>query len=573
MHLSPKLSGLGVVLALAAGCSDSRHDRGPSVDTTPPTVTATEPAAGATDVPVDTRVQATFSEAMRASSITEATFRVAAAGRPDELGVVTYDAASHVATFTPLVPWPELTTITATVTTGVCDLWGNRMAADHVWTFTTGAIPDTTPPTVVATDPADGATDVWRNRAVTATFSEPMRVETITGASFALTADGAGPVDGAVVYVGGTAVFRPAALLAADTAFTAVVRAGVQDLAGNAMTADHVWRFTTGRRPDDTPPFVVATQPPNGATDVPRNPTISATFSEAMDPATLTTETVTTFTLLGPDRLPVAGTVAYDAASWIATFTPAGLLDANTTYLARVTTGATDLASNPLAADHEWQFRTGTRIVQPPPDLGSAASFAILAGPAITNVGPSVIDGNVGVSPGGTVNGFPPGVVHGTIHAGDAVASQAKLDLTLAWLDARGRTLGVEALPRDLAGGRFTPGLWKNATAVVVGDGVPDTVVTLDAQGDPEAVFIFQVGTSLTTSPGARVVLAGGAQARNVFWQVDVTATFAAGTQWKGTVLALDALTLEAGTRVEGRMLTQVAAFTCEEVAIAVPGR
>ena len=519
------------------------------------------------------RGQAAFSEAVRAATITEATFRVSAAGRPDELGVVTYNAASHMATFTPLVQWPAFTTITARVTTGACDVWGNRMRADHVWTFTTGQIPDTTPPTVIATEPPNGATGVWRNRAVTATFSEPMRVETLTGDTFALTADGAGPIAGAVVYTGETAVFRPAEDLPGSTAFTAVVRGTVQDLAGNAMGADHVWRFTTGTLPDTTAPWVVSTRPPDGATNVARNATISATFSEAMDPATLTTETVTTFTLLGPDRAPVAGTVGYDPTSFIATFVPAGLLEPNTAYLARVTTGATDLAGNALAADHEWTFRAGTWIAQPPPDLGSAASFAILAGPAITNVGPSVIDGNVGVSPGGTVNGFPPGVVNGTIHAGDAVASRAKLDLTAAWVEVRDRTLGVAELPRDLAGCRFTPGLWKNSTAVVVGDGTPDGVVILDAGGDPDAVFIFQVGTSLTTSPGARIELRGGARAANVFWQVDVTATFGVGTVWQGTVLALDALTLESCTRVDGRMLTQVAAFTCEEVAIAVPGR
>jgi hypothetical protein len=601
MPATPRWPGSGAALAmiaaLVAGCSDSRHDRGPTLDTTPPTVTATEPAAGATDVPVVTRVQATFSEAMRAATITETTVRVAAAGRPDELGVVTYDAASHVATFTPLVPWPPFTTITATVTTGVRDLWGNAMQADHVWTFTTGQIPDTTAPTVTATDPPDGATNVWRNRAVTATFSEPMRVETITDGAFTLSADGASPIAGTVVYIGGSAVFHPAENLPADTAFTAVVHGSVQDLAGNAMGTDHVWRFTTGTLPDTTAPWVVSTRPCDGATDVPRNATISATFSEAMDPATLTTATVTTFTLIGPDRLPVAGTVRYDTAGFVATFAPAGLLEANTAYLARVTTGATDLAGNPLAADHEWGFRTGTRIRQKPPELESVASFALFAAWAVENCGASVIDGNVGVSPGCRVAGFPPGVVNGSIHAGDDVAARARSDLTAAWLDLRGRTLGVEPLPPNLAGRRFLPGLYRSEGTVVVGtwdwndepdsdadddpelrvacepDDGAEPVVTLDAAGDPDAVFVFQIAGSLGAARGARVALVGGARAANVFWQVDRGAAFGRGTAWAGSVLARRSVALGERGRADGRLLTWCGVVATQEVAVAVPGR
>lgn len=561
----------GAALALVLGCSDDREHASEAHDGTPPTVTATTPPDGATDVPQVTQITATFSEAMRPSSISADTFQVVVAGGPAWPGWVTYDEQSHVATFAPMAPLPERKPVTAIITTGVMDQWGNHMAAEYRWSFATRAAPDSTPPTVASTDPADGETGVAVNQVVTVTFSEPMKIATMGPTYLSLTANGGTPVPAAVTYIERTASIRPADPLPPNTEITATVRAAVQDLAGNPMGADYTWRFVTGDQPDLTPPTVVATQPADGADDVPRNQTISATFSEAMDPATLTTATLQSFVVIGPNTTPVAGTVTYDPANFIATFTAGELLDANTTYRARVTTAATDLAGNGLATDHEWAFRTGTRIVQPPIDLGSAASFAILAGTAVNSTGETVLHGNLGVSPRATINGFPPGVVNGSTHAGDGVANQAKIDLTVAWLDGAGRTLGAAPLPHELDGLTLTPGLYTYKTAIVLGESKAEAVLTLDAQGDPDAVWIFQAGTTLTSGTGAHVRLVNGAKAENVFWQVGETATFNAGTRWKGTVMALEAITLYPDVQVDGRMLTQLTAVTCERATITVP--
>src|SRR2546425_1123168 len=159
---------------------------------------------------------------------------------------------------------------------------------------------------------------------------------------------GAVPAAGLVIYSGVTATFRPAANLAPLTTYTATISTGAKDLAGNALAADSVWSFTTGVSPDTTAPTVSATVPANLATGVAISQTITATFSEAMDPATIGTAS---FLLTGPGETTVTGVVVYDVASKTATFSPAADLVNNAVYTATLTTGARDLAGNALAAD------------------------------------------------------------------------------------------------------------------------------------------------------------------------------------------------------------------------------
>ncbi len=157
---------------------------------------------------------------------------------------------------------------------------------------------------------------------------------------------------------------------------------------------------------------------------------------------------------------------------------------------------------------------------QPPVGLGTTTSFAVLAGTTVTNTGPSVISGNLGVSPGTAVTGFPPGkVINGTQHKADAVALQAQSDLTTAYTDAAGRTPAT-VVSKDLGGQTLAPGVYKAASAM----GLTGTV-TLDGHSDPNAVFIFQAGSTLITASSSTVKLIGGAQACNVFWQVGSSAT------------------------------------------------
>ena len=309
-----------------------------------PTVISTVPAAGATLVPVNTLVSATFSEAMNAATLNAATFTLKGPGVTPVAGVVTY--AGSTATFTPATVLAANTLFTATITTGAKDPTGAALAANYVWTFTTAP-----PPTVISTAPANLATLVAVNTTVTATFSEPMDPTTITGATFKLTGPGATPVVGAVTYSGSTATFTPTAVLPASTLFTATITTGAKDPTGAPLAANYVWTFTTA-----PPPTVVSTVPANGATAVALNATVTATFSEAMNPATIT---ATTFTLTGPGATPVPGTVTY--AGTTATLTPTSPLAAGTLFTATITTGAADPTGNALAANYVWTFTSATQ--------------------------------------------------------------------------------------------------------------------------------------------------------------------------------------------------------------------
>lgn len=193
---------------------------------------------------------------------------------------------------------------------------------------------------------------------------------------------------------------------------------------------------------------------------------------------------------------------------------------------------------------------------QPRVDLGTADSFALLGGSAVTNTGPSVINGDLGVSPGSAISGFPPGIVNGAVHATDGVAGQAKSDLVTAYNDAAGRTPVVN-VSGDLGGRTLTAGVYKASSAI----GLTGTL-TLNAQGDPNAVFIFQVGSGLTTATDSSVRLLNGAQACNVYWQIGSSATLGTRTAFKGTIMALTSISLNDGVAVDGRLLARNGAVT-----------
>ncbi len=200
-----------------------------------------------------------------------------------------------------------------------------------------------------------------------------------------------------------------------------------------------------------------------------------------------------------------------------------------------------------------------------PVGLGTAESFAVLAGSTVTNTGPSVIRGNVGVSPGSAVVGFPPGLVaDGVIHAADAVAAQAQSDLVTAYNNAAGQPSTPVAT--ELGGQTFTTGVYSNATAL----GLTGTV-TLDAQGDPAAVFIFQAGSTLITASNSTVSLINGASPCNVFWQVGSSATLGTNTTFVGTVMALTSISAQTGTTVNGRLLARNGAVTLDNNVITRP--
>jgi hypothetical protein len=203
-------------------------------------------------------------------------------------------------------------------------------------------------PTVIATSPVNGATGVLLNTTVTATFSSVMAPATINTSTFTLTGPGGTPVAGAVTYSGTTATFTPTASLAANSVFIGTITTGATDPGGNALSANFVWTFTTGA------PTVISTVPAAGATAVPVNTVVSATFSEPMNPLTLTNATFTLTTLIGGVATPVAGVVTYSGST--ATFTPTLVLAANKLFTATITTGAKDPAGAALAANFVWTF-------------------------------------------------------------------------------------------------------------------------------------------------------------------------------------------------------------------------
>ncbi|HEY8685495.1 MAG TPA: ice-binding family protein [Chloroflexota bacterium] len=194
------------------------------------------------------------------------------------------------------------------------------------------------------------------------------------------------------------------------------------------------------------------------------------------------------------------------------------------------------------------------------PSLGTAASFAVLGASTVTNTGPTTVNGNLGVSPGTAVTGFPPGIVSGgTIHAGDATALQAQTDTTTAYNNLAGQSCDFNLTGEDLGGKTLIPGTYCFSTSAQL-----TGALTLNGQGNPNAVFVFQIGSTLTTASNSSVLLINGAQACNVFWQVGSSAILGTTTHFAGNILALASDTLNTGATVAGRALAQTGAVTLD---------
>lgn len=197
---------------------------------------------------------------------------------------------------------------------------------------------------------------------------------------------------------------------------------------------------------------------------------------------------------------------------------------------------------------------------QTAPSLGTAQDFAVLAGSTVTNTGPTVVTGDVGVSPGSAVVGFPPGLVmSGTIHAADAVALQAQTDLTAAYVSLDGEGCTADLSGQDLGGLTLNAGVYCFASSAQL-----TGTLTLDAQGDPAAVFIFKTGSTLTTASGSSVSLVNGASTCNAFWQLGSSATLGTASSFTGHLLALTSITLNTGATVTGSTLARNGAVTLD---------
>lgn len=198
--------------------------------------------------------------------------------------------------------------------------------------------------------------------------------------------------------------------------------------------------------------------------------------------------------------------------------------------------------------------------------LGTADRFAVLAGSTVTNTGSTVVTGDLGVSPGTTITGFPPGQVIGTMYAGGGVPAQAQLDAALAYTVLASLALTQNLSGQDLGGLTLTPGVYRfNSSAQLTG------ALTLDFQGDPNALFVFQIGSTLTTASAASVQTINAPEECNIFWQVGSSATLGTVTDFKGTIIADQSITLNTGARIEtGRALALNAAVTLDTNIVTV---
>ncbi len=404
------------------------------------------------------------------------------------------------------------------------------------------------PPAVLMVVPQTNG--VGTNRSIAVVFSKPMDPASINTSTFVVAG-----VFGTVTYdvANKIGAFKPSADLAVNTMYKASITVGAKDMSGTPLATPFNFSFTTRATKDSSPPEVVAVNLVAGATCVPLDQKIKVTFDEQMDSLTIDSST---FFIEG-----VAGAVTYNVVSQTATFTPSTALAANTTYTITVTTGVKDMGGVPLPAPFHQSFTTGPCQTGGPlpvvlcPGIGN---FSVLAGTTVTNTNSTTVSGDVGVSPGTAVTGFPPGLAGGTIHTADGPAAQAQTTLTAAYIDAAGRSGGT-SVAGDLVGQTLTTGVYTSTSSLAIsGD------VTLDAQGNPDAVFIFQIASTLTTGSGSHVILANGAKACNVFWQVGSSATLGTNSVFKGNILALTSIIVTTGVDLEGRALARNGAVTLD---------
>lgn len=372
---------------------------------------------------------------------------------------------------------------------------------------------------------------------------------------------------------------------------------------GGSSTAPTVTPGTPG-----TDPRVTSSSPTNLAINVPTSSAgegagapstgklVTATFSEAMDPATVISPELT-FTLKETVAdTDVPGAVTMNPANTIATFTPtAAALITNTNYTAMVTIAAKNAGGTAMASNYQWSFTTaGTAAIgQAGLNLGTSSTYVIFASAAdVTLQANAVVSGDVGLNPASACNGCVLGttVINGVINNGNQLAIDAQTDFNAAYTEASVRDNNACPVAGELSGAQaacagyspatpgpiYGPGLYRSAVPIGVGDGLN---ITLDAGGDPDAVFIFQTNTALTTGTGSVVNLAGLAQAKNVYWVVGSAATLGVSSTFKGTVLAdgaavtvLNGVSPAPLTQVDGRLFSHSAAAQVNSFAtVTVP--
>ena len=465
-------------------------------------------------------------------------------------------------------------------------------------------------PTVIAVAPVNNETNVSRNiQSITAEFSVPMDSATLTTASFTLSKGAVLVTGGGVTYANRVAELTLASgsVLDPNTTYTATINTAAKSAAGVALASNYVWTFTTGADVDNIRPTVISTSPIDGRIGTAITKIITATFSEAMKALSITT--VGTFTVKDTNTSAnVPGTTTYSVINKIASFKPTANLAADTNYTATITTAAQDLAGNAMLNDYNWTFRTASASVPPLlVDLGLASTYGIASTAGITNT-PTLprtqVDGDVVLNPTATCNGVavdgfggigPCGtpdripLINGTVVSKtppypDTTTAQAVTDdLRAAYLAitpanmpggtsiAAGTTLGAPTGNAPVVGDNlFYPGVYTfNTSILITGD------LTLDAQNNPNATFVFQSASTIGTAPSARILLVNGAKASNVYWQAGSDVTLQTNTIWNGNIFAYRDITMVTGASSCGRLFAGAftdGAFVFDSNRVSVPG-
>lgn len=469
-------------------------------------------------------------------------------------------------------------------------------------TATTG-----TPPSVILTIPATTnpiVTGVATNLGLTAKFNQDMLASSINTSSMKVSCPSGTPISGTVTVtydaVNRLAVLQHATALPASTTCEATITTAAKNSAGLGLTANYVWSFTTGTGADTTAPTITGISPLASATVVCLSKDVVVTFSEPMDPTTINS---TTFTVRNNTTSAlVSGLVTYDAISNAATFAvtnPPGF-DPSTTFTRVITTGATDLAGNPIASNNTATFTTGTQICTPSAavNLRTIAAYGGFGGGAgATNQGiNTIVTGDLGTTAECTLftgfhtttniyteTGSNIGLVTGNVYCGPsapgsvgdlAIATQAASDATIAYAALAAQTPSI-AQTDQLGGLTLPPGIYKSTAQFLVTTGN----LTLDAGGDANAVWVFQVPSQLTVGLVATprsVLLTNGALAKNVYWQVGSAARIEDGSTMVGTIIAQAGVTIStAGQTIQttliGRAIGLAASVTMVNTTVTVP--
>lgn len=448
--------------------------------------------------------------------------------------------------------------------------------------------------TVTALNPESEATGVAIATPVTATFSTPMKAASINDSTFTLAGPGDTAVAGSVSYsmASMTATFMPTDSLAPSTTYTAVITTDAQTEAGDALASERRWSFTTAVS-DAAPAVLEVTDvnPINSGTGVCTDRSVRATFSEQLDPSSITSPAVT-FTLSETSNaLVVDGDVSLDANGTTAIFTPTAPLQPETDYTATITTDVKDLSGDSLENETTWTFNTNGSVCQQATiALGNTISYGVLSNTGVTlGGGPDSttglrVDGDVGIFPAGACSGCDTTTVSGLIEIGTTAAEDAMTALEAAYNDATNRATNLCTLidsgvlttnPSATCGGGadgvFGPGLYWSGTSIAIPAG---GTITLDGGNDANAVFIFQSESTINTIGGdTHMLLVNGAQAKNVFWVAQSSATIGGdNSDFSGTVLALIGITVNTGTNMVGRALAKGAEVIVQDQAlITVP--